>query len=93
MLRRHQPDAVCIPVVMANWSAITALFMHWNRTGAFSDGLRAFRTQLFRGNLTIVAKQPIVSSSLSAGRAVSSKVCVKCLACYKRDTSAVDGRF
>ncbi len=49
MLRRHQPDAVLYTSRHANWSAITALFMHWQLNRRFLDRLRALRTQLFRG--------------------------------------------
>ena len=88
-LRRHRPDAVLYTSrhgeLERNYRIVHALATE-QALSPTDFALSVHNSSV--GNLTIVAKQPIVSSSLSAGRDSFQQGLCEGLACYKRDTSA-----
>lgn len=89
MLRRHQPDAVLYTSrhgeLERNYRIVHALATE-QALSPTDFALSVHNSSV--GNLTIAAKQRSFRHRFLLVATLSSKVCVKCLACYKRDTSA-----
>lgn len=89
MLRRHQPDAVLYTSrhgeLERNYRIVHALATE-QALSPTDFALSVHNSSV--GNLTIVVNSRSFRHRFRLVATVSSKVCVKCLACYKRDTSA-----
>ncbi len=89
MLRRHQPDAVLYTVghgeLERNYRIVHALATE-QALSPTDFALSVHNSSV--GNLTVTKTADRFSHRFLLVATLSSKVCVKCLACYKRDTSA-----